>query len=217
MAISSSFLGQLPAQIAVVGASLLCLPQSLVALFLCLNINLFFFSSHKHLLSWVSFNFPPRLDPSETDMVEHLQLLSPASQRNVLTSLHLQHSILYKSAAPSVASAGITMDSDLELSFRFPGDIPQENILVKPTFKSLPAAVPLQKKSNNKSKGPQFSCIAFFFLLSLLWHVPVGIHTRQIDFFPNVNILFHRSVAYCIIIIIIASFRICKTQMLAHL
>lgn len=42
MAISSSFLGQLPAQIAVVGASLLCLPQFLVALFLCLNINLFF-------------------------------------------------------------------------------------------------------------------------------------------------------------------------------
>lgn len=41
MAISSSFLGQLPAQIAVVGASL-CLPQFLAALFLCLNINLFF-------------------------------------------------------------------------------------------------------------------------------------------------------------------------------
>jgi hypothetical protein len=193
VAITSSFLGQLPARIAVVRAGLLSLPQFLVALFLFSNIKLFFSLVTSIYSNWISFDSPtptPCLDLSETDIVEHLQLLSSASQCNILTTLHLQHSILYKSAAPSVSSAGITMDSDLEFSFRYPGDIPQENILVKPTFKSLPTDVQLQKKSNKKKKKKKAKvlnliALCFSFCSSCHDTFLVVLILGKLTFFPN--------------------------------
>lgn len=55
------------------------------------------------------------------------------------------------------------MGLNLDLSQRFPGNIPQEKILLKPTFKSLPTATPTSKRYNeNESTSPQIQLPHFF-------------------------------------------------------
>ena len=95
-------------------------------------------------------------------------MLSLASQCSIITILHLHNTILHKSATPYVASCKeITIGLNLDLSQRFPGDIPQEKVLLKPTFKSLPRATPSSKDkyNENESTDPEIQLPHFFFLL----------------------------------------------------
>ena len=103
---------------------------------------------------------------SETDSFEHPWMLSLASQCSIITILHLHNTILHKSATPYVASCKeITIGLNLDLSQRFPGDIPQEKVLLKPTFKSLPRATPSSKDkyNENESTDPEIQLPHFFF------------------------------------------------------
>lgn len=98
-------------------------------------------------------------------------MLSSASECSIITILHLHNTILHKSATPYVASCKeITMGLNLDLSQRFPGDIPQEKLLLKPKFKSLPRTTPYSKEkyNENESTGPQIQSPHFSFLLKSL-------------------------------------------------
>ena len=118
-------------------------------------------------------------------------MLSLASQCSIITILHLHNTILHKSATPYVASCKeITIGLNLDLSQRFPGDIPQEKVLLKPTFKSLPRATPLPKTNimRMKAQTPKFNCHIFFssfeefVLFSLLLFLSVGTGSCQMGF-----------------------------------
>ena len=119
-------------------------------------------------------------------------MLSLASQCSIITILHLHNTILHKSATPYVASCKeITIGLNLDLSQRFPGDIPQEKVLFKPTFKSLPRATRSSKDkyNENESTDPQIQLSYFFFssfeefvLFSLLLFLSVGTSSCQMGF-----------------------------------
>lgn len=133
-------------------------------------------------------------------------MLSSASRCIITTILHLHNTILQKSATPyAVPSREITMGFNLDLSQRFPGGVSQENIFLKPTFKSLPRPTPTSKRNimRMKAQTPKFNCHIFFFFWGVCpvllvipfcwyWQLPDGLY------FLNLNSLFCGSVAHCI-------------------
>lgn len=135
-------------------------------------------------------------------------MLSLASQCSIITILHLYNTILHKSATPYVASCKeITMGLNLDFSQRFPGDIPQEKILLKPTFKSLPRATPSSKEkyNENESTDPQIQLPHFFRLWRSLSCPPccdsflLVLSFARWALFLNWNTLCCGSVTHCII------------------
>lgn len=114
---------------------------------------------------------------SETDGSEPPQMLSSASRCNILTILHQHYTLPHKSAAPYVSQCmEITMGLNLDLSQRFPGDIPQEkNICLSQHLNlCLELLHSKEKYSENESTSPQiqlphfFSSFEEFVLFSLL-------------------------------------------------
>lgn len=182
--ISSSLLDQQPAHIAVARAGL-CLPQFLVAFIMGFNIKLFyFFSRHKHFFpNWISFIYlffcRPKWNwyswtPLDaifgfTVQCPHQPTSAPQHRAKICCSICCKHRDYN----------GFRFGPQ----FPIPGDIPQENILVKPTFKSLPTAAPLQTGNLIKIRQRlliQLHCIFLFYLP--VWHLSVSTGTRQLGF-----------------------------------
>lgn len=135
---------------------------------------------------------------------------SSASRCSIITILHLHNTILHKSAAPYVTPCKeITIGLNLDLSQKFPGDIPHEKIFLKPIFKSLPRATPTPKGNimRMKAQTPKFYHHGFFFpvLLRSLSCSPccdsflLVLAVARWALFLNLNALFCGSVAHCIV------------------